>query len=147
MDCINLKERFGDRFKVTYEESYYAQYGPNAQIEDPWLMIIPCQNGHIYPHGGETLAASTDRCGSVAKRLAGLDCVTVVQDGSDGTTAAFDVSNLDRIAQIMIPRKGRRRLSPEHRARLLEVGRKHRFPAGSRTPNNALESHPRVVPV
>ena len=47
MDCINLKERFGDRFKVAYEESYYAQHGENARVEDPVYMIIPCKWGHL----------------------------------------------------------------------------------------------------
>ena len=47
MDCINLKERFGDRFKVAYEESYYAQHGPNARVEDPVYMILLCRHGDI----------------------------------------------------------------------------------------------------
>jgi hypothetical protein len=37
MECINLKARFGKRYKVTYEESYFAEYGPHARKEDPWL--------------------------------------------------------------------------------------------------------------
>ena len=51
-DCINLKEMFGDRYKVTYEESYYADHGETAYKEDPWLMILLCQHGHICPWGG-----------------------------------------------------------------------------------------------
>ena len=27
MQCVNLKERFGERYRVEYEESYYAEYG------------------------------------------------------------------------------------------------------------------------
>ena len=147
MDCVNLKKRFGDRFRVTYEESYYAQYGPNARIEDPHFMILLCRNGHIYPHGGKTLAVSTDRRGPIAKRLADLDCVTVVQDGDDGITATFDVSDFDRVAEVMRPRKARPRLSEEHKTKLLGAGRQHWFPAGSRSPENALESHPGSLPV
>ena len=147
MECINLKRRFGDRFKVKYEESYYAQYGPHARIEDPCYMILLCRHGHVYPHGGESLAASTDRRGSIAKRLAGLDCVTVVQDGDDGITATFGAGDFDRIAEIMKPLKARPRLSEKHKAKLLEAGREHRFSAGSRSPENALESCPASVPV
>ncbi len=30
MECINLKEQFGKRFRVRYEESYYADRGAGA---------------------------------------------------------------------------------------------------------------------
>ena len=69
MDCINLKKRFGDQFKVEYEEGYRAQYGESAWREDPCYMIIPCENGHICLWGGDLQAACTHKRGSVAKRL------------------------------------------------------------------------------
>jgi len=28
LTCINLRERFGRRYKTTYDESYRAEYGP-----------------------------------------------------------------------------------------------------------------------
>jgi hypothetical protein len=145
VDCINLNEQFGDRFKVEYEESYYAQYGEHAWREDPHYMILLCRHGHIYPHGSATLAASISRRGRIANRMAGLDCVTVVQDGDDGINATFDVSDFDRIAEIMKPLKARPRLSEEHKAKLIEAGRQHRFSAGSRSPENDLESHSESV--
>ena len=147
MDCINLKQRFGGRFKVEYGEGYHAQYGPNARIEDPWYLILLCRHGHIYPYGGETLAASTDHRGPVAKRLIDLDCTAIGQDGDDGITVTFDVSEFDRVAEIMKPLKARPRLSEKHRARLLAAGREHRFSAGSRSPENAQESRPASMPV
>jgi len=58
--CVNLRERYGRRYRVTYEPSYHPEHGPNARIHDPWLMIVPCRFGHIFPHGGSTLAASVD---------------------------------------------------------------------------------------
>jgi len=79
MDCIDLKERFGGCFKVKYEESYYAQYGPNARTEDPWYMIIPCKNGHICPWGGSNLAACTNSAGRVANKLKARQCSSVLQ--------------------------------------------------------------------
>ena len=50
-ECVNLKARFGGRFKVVYEESYAAERGGHGRAEDPWLMVIPCQHGEIYPYG------------------------------------------------------------------------------------------------
>ena len=32
--------------------------------------VIPCQRGHIYPHGQDVLAASTNTRGGIAGKLA-----------------------------------------------------------------------------
>jgi len=142
MECINLEKQFGDRFKVTYEETYFAQYGPKVRTEDPHFMVLLCQHGHVYPHGGETLAVSTNRRGSVATRLAELDCITVLQDGSDGVNVTFHIDDFDQVGTIMKPRKARPRLSDEHKAKLSEAGHKHRFSTGSRSSENERESPP-----
>lgn len=109
MDCIDLKERFGDRFRVTYEDSYYAQYGPNARTEDPWYMVIPCKWGHVYPAGPDTLAASVDGYPRIAARLKRLRCCRVHQDGDFGElTVLFDVVDFDKVAKIIRPHRKRR---------------------------------------
>ena len=122
MDCINLKKRFGDRFRVTYEESYAAQHGASARVDDPWLQILMCQHGHLYPQGGDMLAASTDRRGPVAKALADMDCTTVLQDGDDGINVSFHVDDFEEVAGLMKPRR-RRQVSDPERNRLAEMGR------------------------
>jgi hypothetical protein len=71
---VNLKARFGKRFRVDYEESYYAERGQGAKADDPWLQILLCQHGRIYLHGGELLGASTQKHGAVATTLARLSC-------------------------------------------------------------------------
>jgi len=76
-ECINLKERFGRRYKVEYEQSYFAEYGPGARVEDPVLMIVPCKYGQLYPAGGNLLAA------------------------------VFDVADLPAVARVMRPRRRR----------------------------------------
>jgi hypothetical protein len=119
MICINLNELYGDRFKVTYEESYSAERGERARMADPWLMILPCKHGHIYPHGGDLLAASTNKRGSVARRLSELACTTVVQDGDDGVNVTFHVRDFDRVAELMRPRR-RRRLTDKQRQQAAE---------------------------
>ena len=50
--CLNLKERFGANYRIHREEG--------ATIGDPWGLLIPCRYGHIYPWGGDRLAASID---------------------------------------------------------------------------------------
>ena len=115
MECINLKERFGKRYKVRYAEDYFAQYGPRAITVDPWYQIIPCIGGEIYPHGGDKLAAFLRR-GPRAEALKRLGCVAVKTIGSDGVTVLFAVADFDQVAEIMRPRKrAQRNLTPEQR--------------------------------
>jgi hypothetical protein len=128
--CIDLAERFGQRYRVEYEESYFTQYGPRARVNDPWLKIIPCRAGHICPWGGSKLAAVTDKPGPTARKLAALPGTNLWQDGSDGATVLFDVALFPQVAKLMHPRRCRR-LVPEQRAKLIEVGAKHRFRHGA----------------
>ena len=124
--CIDLKARFGDVLRIEHEESYVADRGEHVRTADPWLMMIPCQHGHICPWGGDILAACTDRRGPVAKRLTESGHTEVWMDGDDGVNVKFHVDDFEEIAAIMKPRK-RRRLSPEHRQKLVEAGKANRF--------------------
>ncbi len=133
--CPNLKELYGNRFKVEYEQSYFAEHGQRGRTEEPWLMILLCQRGHICPWGPDTLAASTNKHGPVAKRLAAMDCCKVVQDASDGVTVRFHVDNFKAVAALMKPRR-RRRLTPEQRAAAVERLRKYAFTAAAQAPEN-----------
>lgn len=119
-ECINLKQRFGKRFKVDYEESYFAERSIRS-VEDPWLMVMPCRAGHIFPWGGTRLAFAVD---TGHTQLAGimrrLPCCETVQDGDDGeVNASFDVADFDEVAAIVRPRR-RPQLSDEQRDRLRE---------------------------
>ncbi len=115
--CINLREKYGDQFKVEFEESREAEHGENARTADPRLMVLLCNNGHIAPWGGSLLAACTDRPGPVATKLQRLPFVDLEksQIGDDGINAVFDVEHFETVVKIMQPRK-RRRQSPEQRA-------------------------------
>ncbi len=140
MDCIDLKERLGERYRVRLDrEGYMAEPELHRTAEKPWHYTVACQNGEIYPHGGELLGASTIRHGIIAKRLAELDCVTVTQDGEDGINVTFHVDDFDKVAEVMKPRK-RRRLSPEQRQLAAERLRPFRFPAAAQSDSGGLES-------
>ena len=79
---------------------------------------IECRYGHVYPHGGNLLAASIDGFPKVASRLRRLKCCRVHQDGDLGElTATFDAADLPKVAKIIRPR-GRRQLSARQRAEL-----------------------------
>ena len=123
--CIDLRERFGDRYRVRYEDTGERRRGPA-----PWLAMIDCRRGHIYPHGGDQLAASTNNRGAVAKRLAALPCCRMVQDGDDGVNVVFDVTNFPTVATVMKPKR-RRTLTPAQTAERTERLRKYRFSSAS----------------
>jgi len=37
--CPDLSTLFGTRLRILYEESYYAQYSPNARTNDPYKSL------------------------------------------------------------------------------------------------------------
>lgn len=130
MDCINLKEHFGKRFRIRYEESYYVNRTRDTLV-DPWLMVLLCRYGHVFPHGGNLLAASVDGHPKLASVLRQLPCCRVHQDGDDGElTMVFDVSDFAKVAAVMRPKR-RRQLSEAQRAAAAE--RLARFSPRART--------------
>lgn len=107
-ECINLAKRFGDRYRIRREESYRADHGDGARANDLWMNIIPCRYGHIFPHGGNLLAASVDGHPNVAGVLRRMKCCRVHQDGDFGElTVLFDVADFAKVARIMRPRRRR----------------------------------------
>lgn len=126
--CVNLKEMFGDRFKIDVDESYYAERPELRREEEPWLTHVVCQHGHIGVWGEDLLVAATNSAGSVAMRLKALPFVQVAQDGADGVNVTFPLEHFDAVAEIMKPRK-RRRLSEEQRAANIERLAKYQFPS------------------
>ena len=138
MNCPNLRELYGDRYRVATEESRPAK-GEGSQTADPWLLVIPCQNGHICPWGSDLLAACTNGRGSIAKRLTELPFVTVEQDGSDGVNASFHVDRIEEVAQIMRPKRKRPPRTEAQRRATERLG-KYQFQPGKRDTHSTLES-------
>ena len=134
--CIDLKREFGDRFKVVYEESYQAERGDHGRAEDPWLMVVLCLHGEIYPYGDDQLVASTKVAGGIARTLKALPFVTTHKDGSDGADVLFPVDRFEEIAAIMKPKR-RRQVSDAERKRLAEMGAEFRFSPGAQSPKTA----------
>lgn len=112
--CPNLKALYGKRYRVEYEESYYAQYGAKARVEDPWLMIIPCKHGHICPWTETKLAACSNTEWATG-RLMRSPNVEVCQSGADGVNALFELKHFKEVAKIMKPMTVRK-LSAEQKA-------------------------------
>lgn len=139
--CIDLKALFGRDYQVTYEESYRAERGKCGRGHDPWLLVMPCRHGHIYPHGEDYLAASTNHRGRVARRLAALPFVRIVQDGSDGINVEFHSDDFDQVAAVMKPKR-RRRLTDNQRADQVERLRDFQFRPAAHDAGNGRRRDP-----
>lgn len=124
MKCINLKEEFGQTYRVKVTSGY------EKFRRDPWNFELLCQYGHIYPHGDDELGFASDKSGSVAQKVANLPFITVIQDGSDGKNIVFHVDHLEEILKIVKPRK-RRQMSKEQRLAAIERLRKYRVTVNS----------------
>jgi hypothetical protein len=109
---IDLRTVAGSRYHVEYEQSH------RGKAEEPWLLIIPCQRGHIYQHSDELLGVATD-CRSAGLALAKLPGVQVMQEGVDGFNLVFGPKLLPKVAKIVKPKR-RRQLSAVQRERLAE---------------------------
>ena len=95
---IDVREEFGHRWRIGLDEAAGGRW------KDAWNYRIVCRYGHICPWGGDLLAASTDRAGSVANRLMKLAGVQVVHDGDDGATVVFRRPLLKVVAPLLRPR-------------------------------------------
>jgi hypothetical protein len=120
--CPDLKALAAGKYRLKREESYHVEHGKHGRSMDPWLWMIPCQHGHMFPFGSGLLGASTDRRGGIARRLAALPGCRVHQDGDDGLTVVFPEAMFEMVAAILKPRR-RRRWSEAQRARAIAEGR------------------------
>ena len=125
MECINLREQFGHRYRITFDPAYDPQHRPKDN-HDPWMMRIPSERGTILPHGGRLLVVEVERRPVTANRLRRLACTTTIQDGEGFLAATFDVADIDEVAAIVKPRR-RRQISEKERKRLQALSAQYGF--------------------
>jgi len=135
---MDLRALFGEKYKVVLEFR-------GADPADLNSYIMPAAGGHYYVPGDGMMGAATDRRGPIAKRLLALPCIKGATIADDGVNAQFRVEDFPLVAKVMKPRI-RRKLSPEHRAKLLAAGAKHRFSRGSKLAGASAKPH-ETVPV
>lgn len=104
--CINLKERFGNRYRISLNPAYNSRGRPKKSL-DPWMMVIPCRYGEIYPNGGTELVVEVLARSRLKDRLARLPASRVHQDADDICSFVFDVIHFEVVAKIVQPCKRR----------------------------------------
>ncbi len=131
MDCIDLREQFGDRYRITFDPVIDPR-GKWRDLIDPWLHTIECRYGTIYPYGTKHLAIDIDNHSFIARQVAELSGSELVQDGDFEKTVKFPLDQFDAVAAIVKPHK-RPRYSEERRQRLRQnmVALRENFPMPS----------------
>lgn len=102
--CVNLLNRFGARYKITFDPAYDPKGRPRDKL-DPWMMVIPCERGEIYPYGGNALAIDIEDRPVTAKQVGKLPSTTPHQQGDHFSCMIFNVAYFAEIAKIVKPRK------------------------------------------
>lgn len=118
--CVNLKDTFGSQFRIIYD----PVSGPKPS-KDPWMMMIPCKYGEIYPHGGTRLTFEC-RSGKIIGQLRRHPKFTIKQDGDGEASFLFEADDLPLLEDELQPKK-RRVVSEAQRERLAEMGARTRF--------------------
>lgn len=139
MDPIDLKARFGDRYRIGHDEAAEHETGGK---QDPWFCLIPCRHGQIYPHSDGRLAVFCDRPRQFGK-LAAIPGVEMSQEGDTEAVFVFPPEAFDRVAVVILPKR-RRRLSETQRLAAIVRLRAHQYKPNSMQPSARTEGQNRV---
>lgn len=142
MICVNLRERFGSKYRIAFDEAYDAR-GKRGDNIDPWYMELPCRRGTIYPYGRDVLAVMVDGRPLTAAQLANLSGCRLIQDGDQEKTFLFDVAHFDTVAAIVRPYR-KRQVSDAERERLAGLSKVHGFKSHQPVQPRASNSRPEV---
>lgn len=129
---MNLAKLTDNRFKIALDESWYVGRSEIHSTDRIWYEQIPCIGGAfigVYSLSPLTLQLWTPRPkNSKAVWEAIKDIPGVRADFAfDGEAVIyFPLELLQQVAELAGARK-RRRLSPEHKARLAESNKDYRF--------------------
>lgn len=119
MDCINLKKKFGKKYRISWDESR------QGREDDPWLQQIAAQRGHFYPQGGNLLGFATNSRGPTTNTMSRLPGVVIAQEADDGMNLIFPLEAFEAVAKLAKPRR-KRQMSEEQRKASAERLAKYR---------------------
>src|SRR5436190_13981300 len=98
---IDLCTIAGNRYRLDHDPSHKGRGAPDA-----WLLTIPAQHGHFYPHSAELFGFAT-KSRQAGLTIAKLPGVEIWQDGADGMNLVFPASQFAKVAAIVRPKRKR----------------------------------------
>jgi len=130
MKPIDLRKLAGTTYRLEHDESAFMEPGGR---KDPWLYVIPCRKGHIYPHSDTLLALWWESTTRLDHKCPALE---LYQDGDDEKTYLFLPEDFEEVAKLAGAKRRRkgRTLSASERQKAIERLRPHRFPQKSHSP-------------
>ena len=125
--CIDLRERFNDRYRVDVDPSYRADTGSSKNSNrDPWNWVLKGKRGHICPWGGDLLAVCIEGHPKICRKLALEPWVITTQYGDDGINAVIHIDDFEKaVSYVKLYRK--RQMTDERKEALVAMGREHGF--------------------
>ncbi len=131
-DEINLANLTADRYKVALEESWHHERPEVRSPDRIWFEQIACRGGafiSVYSLNPLILKLWTPRPKTakiIWEAIKGAADVKADFHFDGEAEIYFPLESLPQVAELAGARR-RRRLSEEHRAKLAEVGKAHRF--------------------
>ena len=119
--CIDLKKMYGKRFKISLDDA--AQYEVNGR-NDPWMFMIPCKYGHIYPISDEYLGFYCESKNIKTRICREQPDIELVQDADVEGVFKFPPQKMEVIAKYARPKR-KRQVSEKERKRLAVLSQNH----------------------
>ncbi len=120
-DLINLKERFGSRYKIAWSEEV------KDEARQPMNQIIPAKRGHFYPFSDSEVGFFCESHRLATNLLKEFpEDVRVFVDAEDAVELLIKADAFEKVADRDGARK-KRRVSERERQRLSEMGKNTRF--------------------
>ena len=123
--CIDLRAEFGKDYRVTVGPEHESERGTSVKrVVDPWhyrIDAVKSRKAHVYPWSASRLAISRDLKvrNKVNQELLGLPTARLEQDGDDGVTISFELSDFQAVADRLGLRR-RKQLTEEQRLQFAE---------------------------
>jgi hypothetical protein len=98
---IDLKQLFGDTFRVVLDES--AELDGQTREERLWLLRLKGKRGHVYVHSKTRLGAYLERpaTATYGQQLLAVPSAQLHQSGDREMTATFDPVDIDAVAKVL----------------------------------------------
>jgi hypothetical protein len=132
LNPFSLAIRGEGRYRIELDESWYHEHPEVRAGNQHWYETIPCRGGgliYLYSETENLLVLLTPaKLGQrVLQEVAGA---WLRGQPGEETEILFPAEALHQVAEIARARR-KRRLSPEHKAKLTEADKAHRFQAKS----------------
>ena len=127
MKPTDLRELAGSIYRISHDPAAFHEPGGR---KNPWLYIIPCRKGRIYPHSDTMLALWWESSARLDLKCSAL---TLYLDGDEEKDYLFAPGDFEEVAKVAQPKRRRRgrTLTEPERQKAIERLRPHWYAQNS----------------